>query len=733
MRRLALAGFVVGLLVAGVLLARAADRDAGVVAFTNDAAPTDDVLSIAPGRTGCQHVSRMPYGFDGVHFTVSVDDAGHPLRVTVRDPRSGRTLASARVEAAAAGRSTAGPAFGGQPAGRAIDVCVQNEGLKRIALVGSPGAEARGPQGVKKTGEVALVFIRSPRSLLDRIPDAFDHAALFKPDWVGPWTFWLLAGGVLVVVPGLVGGALWTALREDPAVAAPGGRPVSYESFLARVEPRLLEPPRVHRFAAPPLLGDVGAEGLPVAVCVEPSDGGNPERTLASLERQTRAPAEVIEAPPADALTRTTAPLVAVLRAGDELAPIALERLGQAGKLAGDAVLITSDEDTLNGSGEREHPRLRPGPSPDHLLARDLTGSLVCLRRDAAPRELDGHWRHRVALLQGGPDGAGLAHVPAILCHRHPAPDPEVNLAVVAEALDARGEPSARLERVGDGVRVRRPIQGEPSVEAIVLFRDRPELLRRCTDSLLKRTSWENLRVRLVDNGSTDPEVAELLGRLERDPRVAVMRDERDFNFAALNNEAAATSAADYVVFLNNDTEVVDEEWIEGLLEEAQRPDVGAVAPLLTYPDGTVQHAGAALGIHEYAGHPFAGLDPAARTPFGSALDGTRNWLAVTAACMLVERRKLEAVGRFDESFVVAGNDVELCLRLTAAGHRSLCVPHARLVHDESRSRGGHIDPADFERSRASYGAFRTIGDPFYNPGLTLARTDCGLRGPEEL
>jgi GT2 family glycosyltransferase len=732
LRRLALATFLVGLLVAGVLLARAADRDTGVVAFTNDAAAGDDVLSIAPSRTGCQHVASVPYAFDGVHLTVSARDAGQSLRVSVVDPGSRRTLASAPAETAA-GRATLGPAFAEVQAGRPVDVCVRNEGARRIAVVGSPGAEASDREGVEKTGEVALIFIRAPRSLLDRIPDAFDHAALFKPDWTGPWTFWLLAGGVLLVVPGLVGGALWTAVREDPTATGPEGRPVSYESFRERVEPRLLEPPRVHRFAEPPLLGEPGAEGLPVAVCVEPADGAGPQRTLASLDRQTRAPAEVIEGPPAEALARTTAPLVAVVRAGDELAPIALERLGQAGRLVGDAVVITCDEDILNGAGERHHPRLRPGPSPDHLLAQDLTGSLVCLRRGAAPRELDGHWRHRAALLQGGPDGVGLAHVPAILCHRRPGPRPEVNLGVLAEALDARGEPSARLERVADGVRVRRPVAGEPSVEAIVLFRDRPELLRRCTDSMLRRTSWDNLRIRLVDNGSTNSEVAELLGRLERDPRVTVMRDERNFNFAALNNAAVAASGADYVVFLNNDTEVVDGDWIEALLEEAQRPDVGAVAPLLTYPDGSVQHAGAALGMHEYAGHPFAGLDPAARTPFGSALDGTRNWLAVTAACMLVERRKLDAAGGFDESFVVAGNDVELCLRLTAAGHRSLCVPHVRLVHDESRSRGSHIDPADFERSRASYGAFRTIGDPFYNPGLTLRRTDCGLRGPEEL
>jgi GT2 family glycosyltransferase len=301
-----------------------------------------------------------------------------------------------------------------------------------------------------------------------------------------------------------------------------------------------------------------------------------------------------------------------------------------------------------------------------------------------------------------------LAHVPQVLVH----------------AAGGR-------ERHAPPGRVRRPVPAA-SVDVIVVFRDRPELLERCVRSVLQRSTHAQLGVRLVDNGSTDPGMPALLEELGAHPRVEVVRDERPFNFAALNNAAAAGSEADHLLFLNNDTEVITREWIEELLAEAARPEVGAVAPLLLYPDGTVQHAGAAVGLHGYAGHPFAGLRPDEPTPFGSATDGTRNWLAVTAACMLVERRKFEAVGGFDESFVVAGNDVDLCLRLTAAGHRSLCVPHARLVHHESTSRGAHIDPGDFRHSERSYGEFRTVGDPFYNPNLTLARTDCGPRLPEE-
>jgi GT2 family glycosyltransferase len=266
----------------------------------------------------------------------------------------------------------------------------------------------------------------------------------------------------------------------------------------------------------------------------------------------------------------------------------------------------------------------------------------------------------------------------------------------------------------------------------IVCFRDRPELLARCTASLLDGTAYERVSLTLVDNGSSLAQTHELTSRLSADPRVKLLRDERPFNFASLNNLAVRQSEADVLVFLNNDTEVVDPDWLTPLLEEAVRPELGAVAPMLLYPDGTVQHAGAAIGLHGYAGHPFAGLSPQAGTPFGRVLEGTRNWMAVSAACMMVERAKFNSVGGFDEGFAVGGNDVDLCLRLTAAGHRSLCVPHAVLIHDESLSRGVHIDPGDFVRSERTYGEFRTVGDPFYNPNLTLRLTDCDVRLPDE-
>jgi GT2 family glycosyltransferase len=716
--------------VAGLaVLLLAASDDRSDVAFTNEASSSQEVVSIAGRRTFCQRVADVPKSFDGVNIPIYSGRSTEPFALVVRDGRRGTRLGAGQ------GSAPPAPAFvaiqtGRVEAGRPVRVCVENRSRGRLGLYGTGEGERRVTRGTVRNGRVALIFTGESRSLLQRIPDAFGRAELFKPAWLGAWTFWLLAAGFILGVPTLLAVALRRSLGSAPT--APNGQSGRYASFRREVEPHLA--PRVHRFAAPPVIAEPGSSGEPLAICIEPHEGDDAARTYASLEQQTRPPNAVIEATPTEALARTGSPWLAVVRAGDQLAPNAVERLGQAARLAPDALFITCDEDEVNRRGERERPRLRPGPSPDLLLARDLTSSLVCLRRGGWTASANGTWRYRAALSLGGPGGEGLAHVPAVLCHAPQRPrDPEAEIRAVQEALAAWGQPHATIETGPEVRRIRRPLEGEPTIEVILAFRNKPELLRRCVGSILELTTYERISLTLIDNGSDAPTTADVLALLERDPRVNSHRDDRTFNFAALNNAAAGRSEADYLLFLNNDTEIVTPTWIEDLLEEAQREVVGAVAPLLTYPDGTVQHAGAALGMHDYAGHPFAGLTPDQETPFGTASGGTRNWLAVTAACMLVERRKFEEVDGFDESFVVAGNDVDLCLRLTQAGYRSLCVPHVRLVHDESGSRGEHIDPGDFTRSEQRYGEFRTVGDPFYNPNLTLRRTDCGPRLPDEL
>lgn len=488
-----------------------------------------------------------------------------------------------------------------------------------------------------------------------------------------------------------------------------------YAAFQRHVEPEIASSTRLHRFAAVPESGFRATPAAALAVVIDPSGGGDGEATQASLRGQTVRCAHTAEYPILRALQESRAPWIALIRSGDRLAPIALERLGQAATLASDAAVITCDDDIIDRKGRRSRPMLRPGPCPDLWLERNPDFALVVVAREAALAAAGaGGEGWSLFSCLAGRDGSGHVHVPLVLCHR-------------AGSRRGGSHPRSRQRPV------RHPPDREPSVEVIVAFRDRPQLLERCVRSVLERSTYERLRLRLVDNGSTDPGLAPLLERLEKDSRVSVEADGRPFHFSALMNGAAARAKGDLLVFLNNDTEAISRGWIEELLGEALRPEVGAVAPMLLYPDGRVQHAGVAIGIHGWAGHPFAGLRPDERTPFGAAGDGTRNWMAVSAACMMVEKSKFDEVGGFDESFAVGGGDVDLCLRLTAAGYRSLCVPHARLIHDESASRDPSRVPAgDIKASRRSYGAFRTVGDPFYHPALTFQDTTCRLRSAGE-
>lgn len=540
----------------------------------------------------------------------------------------------------------------------------------------------------------------------------------------------------------LVAAIVLLAVRRRPR-----RRPTDAQQFVAFqrfAEPHLASVPRVHLVAQAPLVGEADSPATPITIGViaAPADADAVARTMTSIEAQTVAPDATLTGLVPDLLSRHARGPLLLVDAGDELAPLAVERFGQACLLAPDVAVLTCDEDTLDEANRRTAPLLRQGPSADGQLARGACEGTVLVRPErlsVGVTDVANLSRRLLATLAAGTDAIGHGHVPLFLLHRSPQRpgagtgwDAPWSPEDAERALGAFGVVGGRAERTEAGlVRVRHALPNRlPSVEIVVLFRDKPELTERCARSVLDRSTYGgDLRLQLVDNGSTDPNVAPMLERLCADDRVVGVRDDQPFNYAALNNAAVRRSNADIVLLLNNDTEVLTASWIEEMLEHAQRPDVGAVGALLTYPDGTVQHAGAALGLHGYAGHPFAGRRPDEPTPFGAAADAPRNWLAVTAACLMVRRSAWDAVDGFDEGFVVAGNDVDLCLRLTAAGMRSLCLPHVVLLHDESKSRGSYVDPGDFAASERSYGDFRTVGDPFFHPALALGDSSIVLRG----
>jgi GT2 family glycosyltransferase len=302
-------------------------------------------------------------------------------------------------------------------------------------------------------------------------------------------------------------------------------------------------------------------------------------------------------------------------------------------------------------------------------------------------------------------------------------------------ALEAKPDGVGSIRRPlfalsGENAKVTREINavyggGEPSVSIVIPTRDRQDLLRDCLESLFAKTTYKNFSVVLVDNDSVDPRTHQLIDQFQvAESRFKVLRAPGNFNFSALSNSGASIDASDFLLFLNNDTKVVTPDWIERLLFFARAADVGAVGAKLLYPNGSTQHVGVTLGLGGVAGHFGAGLSEAAPGWMRRNLV-PHEVSAVTGACLMVERRKFEAVGRFDaENLPVDLNDIDLCLRLGRRGWRSICNSQVVLIHRQSASRGGGLRLQNvYEKERRFFlerwrAAIRD--DPYFHPGLSL-------------
>ncbi|HEX3946966.1 MAG TPA: glycosyltransferase, partial [Acidimicrobiales bacterium] len=308
----------------------------------------------------------------------------------------------------------------------------------------------------------------------------------------------------------------------------------------------------------------------------------------------------------AAALAASSAVAIALLDQGDQLAhdAVALLRGGLA-----EAEVTYADEDRISPSGDLADPALKPDWSPELLLSTPYLGRPLAIRRalvEAAGgiSDLpDGDWEHDLMLRTTERVGE-VAHIAEVLCHRAgegPTSGDSVPSAgdgAVTAALRRRGEQAV----VGPGAipgawRVRRQLAGRPSVSAVIPFRDGAAFLRTCVDSVTATAGEVDLELVLVDNGSVEPETQTLVDRLAERPDVVVVRDARPFNWAALNNGAAEIARGQVLLFLNNDIEAAQPGWLEALVAQALRPEVGAVGARLLYPGRRVQHAGLVVGL----------------------------------------------------------------------------------------------------------------------------------------
>jgi GT2 family glycosyltransferase len=441
------------------------------------------------------------------------------------------------------------------------------------------------------------------------------------------------------------------------------------------------------------------------------------------------------------ALSMVRGELVAFVGAGDLLSPNALAEVVLRLAREPEADLVYSDEDRCDGSGRRFEPFFKPDWSPDLMRSVNYLRHFAVVRRALLEAvggllpEFGGAQDYDL-LLRLSERARRIAHVPAVLYHQREVDSvgqgaSDAGVRALAAHLWRKGE-EGTVEQVAPGhYRVRYPVRGKPLVSLIVPFKDKPELLRTLTTSL-EKTAYTHYELLLVSNNSTKPETFALLDSLT-DPRIRKLTWDHPFNYPAINNFAARQAQGELLLFLNNDIEIIHPDWLDELISQTQRPEVGQVGAKLLFPDGTVQHAGVMVGMTGFAGHPFWGMpDTGQWTPFGLP-DWTRDFLAVTSACVMLRREVFEALHGFDERFIVCGSDVDLGLRTVAMGLRVLYTPHAKLFHHESASRRlDSLPEEDFWASFASYRPYLRTGDPFYNPNLTLLGPDCSLRRHRE-
>jgi GT2 family glycosyltransferase len=261
-----------------------------------------------------------------------------------------------------------------------------------------------------------------------------------------------------------------------------------------------------------------------------------------------------------------------------------------------------------------------------------------------------------------------------------------------------------------------------PLVSIIIPTRGDGPLLKRGLQSLIRRTAYARFEVIIVQSG----EGAKVLDRLEgiaaSAPGLRVLESPDPFNYSQVNNRAADQANGEVLLFLNDDVEIIDEDWLEELARWVMLPEIGVVGAKLLYPNRMIQHLGVVVGLGGHAGHLFLGAEEGDEGPFGST-EWYRDVTAVTGACLMIERDTFQAVGGFDEAYELAFGDIDLCLRVREHGLRVMVTPFARLIHHEGATRGRYTPYPDMQHGAEALMALIHRGDPHFNPNLSYAST----------
>ncbi|MEF2851033.1 MAG: glycosyltransferase family 2 protein [Lachnospiraceae bacterium] len=435
----------------------------------------------------------------------------------------------------------------------------------------------------------------------------------------------------------------------------------------------------------------------------------------------------------------------------DLLSPNALFEVASAIEKEKADVIYTDEDKVTSDLKEHFQPHFKPDFNPDLLCANNYICHLFVVKRSLALKlggqdpAYDGAQDYDF-IFRCTENAEKIVHVAKILYHWrvHQASTAD-NPSSKLYAFDAgKRAIEAHLARIGAKAevshtkdlgfyRVKYQVQGNPLVSIVIPNKDEKETLKKCLESIWQKTSYSNYEIILVENNSTTQEIRDYYKELDGKERVRVVYWDKEFNYSAINNFGISYAKGEYILCLNNDITVISPDWLEELLANCQRPEVGIVGARLYYPDNTIQHAGIVLGMGGCAGSLFVGL---ARSRGGylhkAALQ--QDLSAVTAACFMVKKEVFEKVGGFEEKLAVAFNDVDFCLKVRHAGYLVVYDPYAELYHHESKTRGYENTEAKKRRFQEEIEYMRChwmpdiLRDPYYNENLSLKASDYSLR-----
>ncbi len=437
----------------------------------------------------------------------------------------------------------------------------------------------------------------------------------------------------------------------------------------------------------------------------------------------------------------------------DLLSPEALYQCAKAVQKEPQTDVIYSDEDKVDMSGKKFfEPHFKSDYNIDLLCTMNYICHLFVVRKDVMERAglfescYDGAQDHDF-ILRCTEKAEHIVHIPKVLyhwrCHaQSTSENPESKLYAFENGCKAV---KAHYDRIGIPAEVEQgPFYGmyrthylwkeQPLVSILIPNKDHVADLKKCMDSIEEKSTYRNFEFIIVENNSTEEETFAYYKEIEKRDNVRVLYYKEEFNYSRINNFGAKEANGEYVLLLNNDTEMIEPDSIKEMLDVCMRPDVGIVGAKLIFEDNTIQHAGVIIGFGGVAGHAFIGQDRDDNGYF-SRIISVQDLSAVTAACLMVRRSVFDEVEGLNEEFKVAFNDIDFCLKVRKAGYLVVYNPYAQFYHYESKSRGQE-DSADkvarFQQETGLFGErwgeLLENGDPYYNPNLTLDKADFSLK-----